>query len=356
MTTLRRRVGVVLTTLAVVAGTTVAAFVVAGRGGRDGADAASGPLPPATTQVTRETLRETLEVDGELGYGPTLTATCRRAGTVTWLPASGTVVGRDQPLYRLDTMPTLLLDGAVPAYRAMSPGAEGPDVAQLEQNLQALGYQGFTVDDEYTDSTADAVTRWQEHHGLPETGVVDLGRVVFATGAVRVDSLEAEMGQAAGAGQRLLTYTGTTTVVTVTLDVADRAVARPGTVVSVTLPGAKRQPGRVSQVTTVIEPGTGNDPQPGTQVEALVSLDDQQAAADLGQATVDVTFTATERKDVLTVPVAALVALRDGGFGVEVVDGTTTRFVPVTTGLFAGGRVEVSGEGLTEGLTVGIPK
>jgi hypothetical protein len=40
---------------------------------------------------------------------------------------------------------------------------------------------------------------------------------------------------------------------------------------------------------------------------------------------------------------------------VQVVDGTTTRVVAVKTGLFAGGRVEVSGDGLAEGMTVGMP-
>jgi multidrug efflux system membrane fusion protein len=64
---------------------------------------------------------------------------------------------------------------------------------------------------------------------------------------------------------------------------------------------------------------------------------------------------AGEREDVLTVPVAALLALREGGYGVEVVEGTSTRIVAVDTGLFAGGRVEVTGEGLTEGMTVGMP-
>jgi hypothetical protein len=37
------------------------------------------------------------------------------------------------------------------------------------------------------------------------------------------------------------------------------------------------------------------------------------------------------------------------------VDATTTRIVAVKTGLFASGRVEVSGDGLTEGMTVGMP-
>ena len=61
------------------------------------------------------------------------------------------------------------------------------------------------------------------------------------------------------------------------------------------------------------------------------------------------------RADVLAVPVQALVALAEGGYGLEVVDGSSTRYLPVRTGLFAAGRVEVAGEGLREGLTVGMP-
>jgi hypothetical protein len=38
-----------------------------------------------------------------------------------------------------------------------------------------------------------------------------------------------------------------------------------------------------------------------------------------------------------------------------VVDGQRTYYVAVKTGLFAGGRVEVSGTGLAEGMTVGLP-
>jgi membrane fusion protein, multidrug efflux system len=62
----------------------------------------------------------------------------------------------------------------------------------------------------------------------------------------------------------------------------------------------------------------------------------------------------TERKDVLTVPVGALLALAEGGYGLEVVEGSTTRIVAVETGLFADGKVEVSGSGIADGTTVGV--
>lgn len=55
-------------------------------------------------------------------------------------------------------------------------------------------------------------------------------------------------------------------------------------------------------------------------------------------------------------PILALLALAEGGYGVQVVEGGTTRTVVVRTGMFAGGRVEVSGAGIAEGTVVGVPK
>jgi peptidoglycan hydrolase-like protein with peptidoglycan-binding domain len=323
---------------------------------------ASGPtqpaaaLPPATATVTRQTLNDTVDVDGELGYGPVTSAMTRKPGTITWLPESGRQITRGKSLYRLDNEPVVLMYGDTPAYRDLKIGTEGKDVENLERNLSKLGYDGFTVDDEYTYDTAEAVMEWQEDRGLTETGVVELGRVVFAPGKVRVESVEAEEGQPAQPGQKVLTYTGTSKVVTAELEAEDQRMAKKGAKVEVTLPGGKSVKGKVTEVATVIEPGEGQNAEPETRIEALVSIGDAKAAKGLDKAAVDVTFTASQRKNVLTVPVAALVALQEGGFGLEVVEGAGSRYVAVKTGLFAGGRVEVEGDGLTEGMTVGMPK
>jgi hypothetical protein len=104
----------------------------------------------------------------------------------------------------------------------------------------------------------------------------------------------------------------------------------------------------------VIKPAEEQEPA-STVVEVTIAVDDAKAVSGLDQATVDVAFTASQREDVLTVPVAALLALAEGGYGVQVVDGATTRVVAVETGMFASGRVEVSGDGIAEGTTVGMP-
>ncbi|MEO3747155.1 peptidoglycan-binding domain-containing protein [Plantactinospora sp. B5E13] len=338
--------------LAVAAG--VAAAV--GYGGNDGGTATASVLPPATAQVTRQTLVDAETADGELGYGETRTAVARTPGTVTWLADTGDRVGRGKPLYAVDNHKTVLLYGSLPAYRTLRPGLTGADVEQFEKNLAKLGYDGFTVDDEYTSATADVVEEWQDDLGLEQTGRVELGQVVYASGEVRVESHEATVGDAVQPGAGVLGYTRTARVVTVLLDVDDQRLAKRDAEVTITLPDGKDVAGKITGTETVIETGSGANAEPETKIEVTVAADDPKQLAGFDRASVEVAFTAEERTDVLTVPVAALLALAEGGYGVEVVDGTSTRIVAVQTGLFASGRVEISGDGLAEGATVGMPK
>jgi peptidoglycan hydrolase-like protein with peptidoglycan-binding domain len=311
-------------------------------------------LPPATAKVTRQTLADTQQESGTLGYGDDTTLSARLGGTVTGLPVPGTAIKRGQALYRVDNTPVLLLYGTLPAYRALATGTKGADVKEFEQNLYALGYRGFTVDDTYSASTATAVKQWQDDLGLTKTGTVELGRVAYAAGALRVDALQAAVGDVAGPGADLFSYTGTARVVTVELSVDEQRLAIKGAAVTLTLPDGRNTTGKITNIVTVIKPAEGNQ-DAKTVVDVTVAVSDGKLLAGLDAATIMVGFTASQRENVLTVPVAALLALSEGGYGVQVVDGTSTKIVAVETGLFASGRVEVTGEGLTEGMTVGMP-
>jgi peptidoglycan hydrolase-like protein with peptidoglycan-binding domain len=354
----RRRAGQVLVAVAVLlalGGAAAAAAGVGFRSGQRGGDGGGGSgRPPATAKVTRQTLVDTQSENGDLGYGDEVTLTGRLTGTVTALPAPGSMVKRGEALYRVDNTPVVLLYGSLPAYRALSPGTQGADVQQFEQNLYDLGYRGFTVDEKYSDTTATAAKKWQKTLGLPQTGTVDLGRIVYAAGQVRIGTQKAAVGDALGPETALLTYTGTARMVTVELSISDTRLAHAGAAVSLKLPNGKTTTGKIARTQTVIKPAEGNNPAT-TKLKVFITVDDAAALADLDQATVDVAFTASQRENVLTVPVAALLALAEGGYGVQVVDGGGTRIVAVQTGLFAGGRVEVTGDGLTEGQTVGMP-
>ncbi len=353
----RRRTGLALGLVAGVVALGATAAAAVGFGGASPGTAASGTLPRATARVTRMTLQDTESVDGTLGYGDETAVGTRLGGIITALPATGTVIDRGQALFQVDAQPVVLMYGTEPLYRPLIPGASGADVREFEQNLAALGYTGFTVDDDYTSSTASAVRRWQSDLGLPRTGRVDPGRVVFAAQAVRVATLTGQAGDPASG--RVLTYTGTVREVTVPLDVAKQELAKIGAAATITLPDNTTVAGKVDTVGTVAR-RQGPDPDvaatQSTTIEVTVSIADQGKLGTLDQAPVTVALVSDERRNVLTVPVAALLALAEGGYGVQVVDGSTSRIVAVRVGLFADGRVEVTGDGIHAGTVVGVPQ
>ncbi|GAA1407160.1 peptidoglycan-binding protein [Oerskovia paurometabola] len=320
------------------------------------APAATGPEETAT--VTRQTLVQRSTVKGTLGHGEAVARGYQGAGgadgggTVTWLPGVGDVVDRGGVLFKVDERPTVLLLGTLPVYRELGTGAEGEDVRQLEENLKALGYTGFTVDTKFTGSTAQAVTKWQKDRGVEKTGTVGPSDVLVAEGPVRVDALKVRVGDAAAA--EILTTTGVDRAISVDLDISDRDRAVEGGTVTVELPGGATTEAVVSAVGSpeVVEDESG---MPGasdkTTVPVTVTLPD---GTDADPGSVKVTFVAAERPDVLTVPVAALLALAEGGYGVEVVEDGTSRIVAVETGMFADGSVEITGD-VVEGDVVGMP-
>jgi peptidoglycan hydrolase-like protein with peptidoglycan-binding domain len=337
----------------VAAGAVAVAVTVADLPGARSSSGTGGNAVPATARVAKETLVDREDHDGVLGHGDTRTVVARAGGTVTWLPAAGATIGRGKAVYRLDNKPVVLLYGSLPAYRTLASAVEGRDVRQFERNLWALGYRGFTVDRDFTAATAAAVRQWQDDLGLAETGRVEPGQIRYAAGAIRIDSLTAEPGAVVQPGSELARCTGTTLLATVELAMDAQRLAKKGAAVEVELPDGTVAPGRVADVTTIVQEGQGDQPDT-TQLKVTVAFTGK-APRGLDDAAVTVAFTAARRPDVLTVPVSALLALTEGGYGVQVVDGTTTTIVAVETGLFADGKVEVEGAGLHAGLQVGVP-
>lgn len=337
---------------------------------------ANPALPPATAKVTRTTLVETKKVSGTLGYGDAVPVSAAGTGTLTWIAPVGSTVKRGQPLFKLDERPVVALYGSLPLYRPLRAGVEGPDVNQFEENLSRLGYTGFTVDDTYTAATAQAARRWQADLGLPKTGTVEPGQLVVTPGAVRVAEHTARVGDQiggdTGGGASVLSYTGTTRLITVELAVADLALAAKGRTVTVTVPGRGPVRGTIAQVGTVATAPEQTSSSPGEQasnapggsspaaadarIQVTVTIAEQNKLGSLDGGPVDVDFVSQQRKGVLAVPVAALLALPNGGYGVQIVQGGATRIVAVKTGMFAAGRVQISGAGIAEGVTVGVPK
>ena len=332
---MKRGVLAVSLAAAVVAGAVAAVAV------RGGQTATAAPAPPrvATATVVRTNLVSTALTGGTLGYAAARPVVNLVTGIYTWLPRPGALIRAGGVLYRVDDSPVTLMAGAVPAWRPFGTGmTDGPDVRQLQAGLIAGHFAGglFTTPTGYYDlATAYAVERWQAARGLTVTGAVALGQVVFLPTAVLAGAMNVTAGEAAVAGQR--PYQVTTGQRTVTVPV--NPTLPPTTVgesVSIVLPSQASVPGTISaagsaQLTVTPRGATGT----GVNVQVQVSLAVQSA------------------RDVLAVPVSALLALAGGGYGLEVVGASGVhRLVGVTAGLFASGQVQVSGAGITAGTRV----
>src|SRR5215468_4504828 len=331
--------------------------------------------PTSTAAVVRTNLTNTVQVAGSLGYAGSYSVVNQSAGTAyTALPAIGTIIRRGQRAYEVDGAPVTLFYGARPQWRVLSEGVmPGPDIAQLDRNLIALGYGTYlTVSDYFTAATAYAVELWQQAAGLPVTGTVPLGQIAFAPGSLRITSVIPSLGSPPQPGSAVLTATSSVPVVTAQLPVTQEYLVRPGNEVTVTLPdGVTTTPGVVtaapggpSDGASPGPPGSGGSGSGGSgsgqdTVAMTVRLVHPAAAGNLDQAPVTVNVVTAQARDVLAVPVSALVALAGGGYAVEVVRGSgshaTRQLVPVRTGLFSDTLVQVSGAVIAAGLEVEVP-
>ena len=342
--------------------------------------AAAPQTPTGAAPVVRTNLTNTVQVSGSLSYAGADTVVNQAPGTAyTALPAAGAIIRRGQRVYEVDGAPVTLFYGARPQWRALSEGVvPGPDVAQLDRNLIALGYGAYlTVSDYFTGATAYAVELWQQATGLPVTGTVPLGQVVFEPGPLRVVNVAASLGATPQPGGTVLTATSPVPVVVAQLPVNQEYLVRAGDHVTVTLPdGVTTTPGTVTAVSSVAmasggTPSDGASPgQPGSgssggsggsqdTVAMTVRLTHPAAVGNLDQAPVSVNVVSAQAHGVLAVPVSALVALAGGGYAVDVVHGSgalaTRQLVPVQTGLFSDTLVQVSGSSIAAGLEVEVP-
>lgn len=305
------------------------------------ASSGTGQQGPTTTKpVTRQDLSATTPVTATLGYAGSYSVTGQGSGTLTWLPSPGRVIRQGQALYRTGNgSPVVLLYGGVPDWRAMDEGMTGEDVSQLNHDLVALR-DADSADisalgwDYYSWETAYGVQQLEERLGVSNpSGTLSLGQVVFEPQALRVSQVTGRLGGPQNGP--VLTATSDRHMVTIPLDVSQESEVKTGDTVTVTLPDGATTPGVVSSVGTVATTTTttSGQGQGSTTIPVQVKLTDPSAAGTLDQAPVTVNITTATAKNVLAVPVTALLAGSSGGYDVEVVGpGNTRRWVPVTPG------------------------
>jgi hypothetical protein len=298
-----------------------------------------------------------------LASAGTSASTWGQTSTYTSLPALGAIIRRGEPLFAVSNQPAFLMYGPVGAWRAFQTGmTPGRDVAELNANLQALGYGSAGLEgDAFTSATASAIDKFQAAHGLSQTGELLLGSVVFEPGAVRVTAVTPTVGGTVAPGP-VLSITSTKREVVIDLDAAQQTEVKVGDPVLITLPDNSTTPGRISYVGTVATtPSSSGGDQGGSSsptIEVDVTPTDPAATGKLDQAPVTVSITTSSVKNAVYVPVSALLALASGGYAVEEIGaGGVHHLVAVQVGLFddQSGDVQISGSGIEPGQRVVIP-
>jgi hypothetical protein len=285
---------------------------------------------------------------------------------LTALPQVGQVISEGQALFAVNGTPAVLLYGSTPQWRTLTEGATGPDVAELNADLVALGdataAQLDPASDIYRASTAAAVMKLQARLNTSQTGTLTLGQAVFEPTPLRVTSVSAALGGPVPAGGPILTATSTIRLITAAIDVSQRSALHAGDSVTIALADGKTSTGRLTSVGAVATQPGGSDSPDATPAPPTVTLTiiptDPAATGTVDQAPVTVAITIAGVHNALAVPAAALVTTSSGHPAIDVVDAAgTARALPVTLGISedANGLVQISGPGINAGDTITLP-
>jgi hypothetical protein len=142
-------------------------------------------------------------------------------------------------------------------------------------------------------------------------------------------------------------------IVTVDLAATSQSEAHAGAPVTVQMPAGNAVRGRITAVSAVAtSPSSGGNGGSGSAtVPVTITLIRPVHGNRLDRATVSVTFAQSRARHVLSVPVTALIASAGNSYAVQQA-APPHKLIPVTTGLFAAGYVQISGPGIYPGLEV----
>jgi peptidoglycan hydrolase-like protein with peptidoglycan-binding domain len=276
-------------------------------------------------------------------------------GEIEVFVTDGEVIESGDVVYAVDGAPFTAVVTDASFDRQLENGVDaGADVRAVEEMLLALGYDAdgtLVVDDMFDAATETAIEDWQRDlantfDAVDIDGRIDPADLVVVEPGTTVGALGIGDGDTVVATGTLLWTTTTETtdrVVTTSIPVADQEQMPVGGDVIVELPDGEQLTGVVASVasTSTVDP-TDPNATPEFAVEiTLATVPDSVESFD--ELDVVVKLVDEMATGVTAVPASALVAVGDGTYAVEVVDGATTQFVAVVPGMFSDGLVEVDG-------------
>ena len=318
--------------------------------GRTALDPPQDPLPEpgvlgyevAIGEVSRE-----LSVTAQAAWPSAATLTAGSGGVLTTLDVpTGDLVGEGSRILTVNLRPVIVAQGAVPAFRALAQGTVGADVAALQAFLTRVGFDAGAPDGRFDTGTATAVRAWQRSIGISQTGVVELGDVVFTQVLPARVRMTVTVGTIVGPGTALGDLLAPAPEFRIPVTQDQVSLLPPSAAVSI-------QHGEANWSATV----TGIDPSNPEQPELILAGPDQGAVCADSCAEVPVTEASTWSASVVIVartegpviPVAAVRTQPDGSSTVRTTGGEEVTVeviasnggLAVVTGLEAGTEIEV---------------
>jgi peptidoglycan hydrolase-like protein with peptidoglycan-binding domain len=290
--------------------------------------------------------------------------------TIDRQAAAGGKVTTGTVLYWSNGLPVIAIEGdaaATPVLtRALSDGVtDGADVKLFEQSLSTQGFTAdstMTVDDHFDSATATATAAWLASLGVtadPASIVMPAGSFAVVPAGLSIGTPLVPDGTVLAGDTVVLSLTAPARQVTTTAPVGDATFAL-GAKIDVEFPDGTVQPGTVVDVGNVAS-NTNGAPGDTPTVPITIGVDNIPATVDsFVEIPVTLRVVSASVPQAIVVPVSALVALKEGGYAVEVVtgknpDGTNqTKLVGVKPGLFTNGFVQVDGD-LKSGADVVVP-
>lgn len=277
----------------------------------------------------------------------------RAAGVVTSvIVTAGDEVSHGSTLYTVDLRPVVVAQGEVPAFRAIGQGTQGPDVAQVQSMLAARGLYSGPTDGKAGAGTVAAIKAWQKAAGMPQSGVVEAGDVIFVPTLptrVALDDDVVVRGASLAGGEHVLRGLPAAPDFEVPVTEAQAAMMPTGTRVEITSPEGV--------LWIAFAGGRMPDPESGT---IKVTLEGEDGGVICGEecAQIPVTGEALLTSKIVTVPtVTGLVvpsaALVTGADGKVAVIGDDGEWTPVTVVASARGMSVI--EGVAQGTRVRVP-
>lgn len=197
-----------------------------------------------TYTVEAGTVARSIRVPVTASWSTTRTLFAGTDGVVTSVAhGAGAYAESGDVIATVDLEPLVVATGAVPMFRTLRQGVEGPDVAQFQRLLRTQGFFRGSAGGRFGAATVAATKRWQRSVGAEDDGIVAPGSLLFVDRLPARLEVLAVVGQRIGAGSDLVRVLDDRPDFVATVGASQRAELTSGTPVTIGAPGGGTWPG-----------------------------------------------------------------------------------------------------------------